>query len=163
MKKGIPFLLIVLFFSCSIDEIDSLLVGTWDANSFITSEPVDENGDGIKNIDLKKEMECVAMVVDFSSRGEFSIESTDAIYDFNYVDGKLVLEQKGCGVQHEKGNWNINASSTKLFLEFIIDGNDQANLVEVNIELTESLFIMKDLVFDEGENTITYTVEFARK
>jgi len=164
MNRRIAFFMVLVFFTgCSKDKIDSLITGKWEAVNFTTSVPVDENGDGIENTDLTKEMSCVSMHANFSSNGKFTLESTNVTYDITYVDGKVVLKPSGCGVQTEKGTWNMNETSTMLFLEFIIDGKDEPEPVDINIELSENRLVLKDLFYEETEETITYTIEFERE
>ena len=161
-KKVIISLALLVLLGCSKDKIDSVINGKWEAVSFTTSAPVDENMDGIKNTDLKKEMDCVTMKANFSSNGDFTLESTDVTYDITYVDGEVVLNPTGCGVQTEKGTWSVNESTTVLFLEFKVDGRDETTPVNVSIELSENRLVLKDLFYKEDLETITYTIEFKR-
>jgi hypothetical protein len=161
-KKVIISLALLVLLGCSKDKIDSYINGQWEAVSFTTSEPVDENMDGVKNTDLKLEMDCVTMNANFSSDGNFTLESTDVTYDITYVDGKVVLKPTGCGVQTEKGTWSVNESTTVLFLEFKVEGKDETTAVDVNIELSENRLVLKDLFYKEDTETITYTIEFKR-
>jgi hypothetical protein len=162
MKKVLFFVLLAIAFSCSKDEIDSPLVGHWEATSFTASEPIDDNGDGIKNTDLIKELECISMAIDFSSKGKVSIETTEVTYDFTSVDGNLVLTPKGCGPLTEKGTWNNNDASTQLFIDFIVEGSTETTSLTIDISVTENRLVLKDLIFEESPKRITYTVELKK-
>lgn len=154
-------IILLSVFACSKDEINSPLNGEWTAVSFITSEPVDENQDGVANTDLKLENDCVSMKADFTSRGRFSIVSSDAAYKVEIIDGKVVLIPDGCTSTSETGHWSLNENSTLLLLEFDIPGKDEPTLVEVKIELTDQRLVMKELPYNNG-GSITYTVEFEK-
>ena len=162
LKRTIIFILIILAVGCSKDKMDSLLVGNWEAITFTASIPVDENMDGIKNTDLKKEMDCVSMNVSFSANGKFILESTNVTYDISIVDGEVILSPNGCGVETERGTWDLNPSSTILYLEFMIEGKDKTTLLDVDIDLLENKLVLKDLFYDEDTEIVTYTVEFKR-
>ncbi len=162
-KTSILMLLTVFVIGCSKDKTESELTGNWEAVKFTTSIPVDENLDGIKNTDLKQEMDCVSMKANFSSNRKFTLESTDITYDITIVDGKVVLTPKGCGVQNENGTWAINDASTILMLDFIVAGKEETSSLDIAIELSKNKLILKDLFFKEEDSaTITYTVEFQR-
>ena len=162
LRKIILYFFLIFLIGCSKDEINSPINGKWEAFSFITSVPVDDNQDGVKNTDLKKEMECVAMEANFSSNGKFTLESTDITYDVAVVDGSVVLTPTGCGIQTENGNWSLNESSTILFLEFKVEGNPETTSVNVNIDLSENQLVFKDLLYKEKPELISYTIEFKR-
>lgn len=153
---------LLLVFACSKDEINSPLVGTWTGVSFTASEPVDENLDGVAHTDLKEEMDCVSMEAVFTSRGNFSLTSTDATYDVQVIDGKVVLVPTGCSRSTESGNWSLNELETLLTLSFEIAGKDEPTVVEIPIELSASRLVMKELLFSENP-LVTFTVEFIRK
>lgn len=155
-------MVLLLVFACSKDEFDSPLTGEWEGVSFIASEPVDENGDGEAHTDLLQEIECVSMKAEFTSHGRFSIISTDASYDVQIVNGEVVLIPNGCTGTTETGHWTLNDNSTVLSLEFDIPGKDEPTLVEINIELSATRLVMKDLLFSE-DPLITYSVEFEKK
>jgi len=152
---------LLFFFACSKDEINSPLTGEWMAVSFTTSEPVDENQDGVAHTDLKQENDCVSIEADFTTHGRFSIISSDAAYKIEIVDGKVVLIPDGCTSTTETGHWSLHEDSTLLFLEFDIPGKDEPTLVEVKIELTEQRMVMKELPYSE-DPLITYSVEFRK-
>lgn len=152
---------LLFFFACSKDEINSPLTGEWTAVSFTTSEPVDENQDGVAHTDLKQENACVSMEADFTTHGRFSITSGDAAYKVEIVDGKVVLIPDGCTSTTETGHWSLNENSALLFLEFDIPGKEEPTLVEVKIELTEKRLVMKELLYSENP-LITYSVEFRK-
>ncbi len=154
--------ILFLFFACSKDENDSPLVGKWNAVSFMASEAVDENGDGETNIDLSEEIDCVAMEASFTAAGRFSIISSDATYDVQIVDGKVVLVPTGCSSTTETGHWTTNESSTILYLEFDIAGKEDPYLMEIQIEVSNDWLVLKDLSYSD-DGSITYTVEFEKK
>ena len=156
------FFALVLLAACSDDELSSPIVGNWEGISFTASMPVDENGDGTAHINLKEEMDCVAMEAGFTARGNFSITSYEATYDIDIVDGEVILTPSGCSSIDESGHWTLNDASTILYLEFIVAGKDEAALVEVSVDLSDQQLIMKDLPFGD-DGSITYTVEFKRK
>jgi len=160
--KWLLALILLLFFSCSKDEINSPLNGKWKGMTYIASEPVDENGDGEAHADLTEEMDCVLIEAEFTSRGNFSLVSSDATYDVQVIDGKVVLVPTGCTSTSETGTWTINETSDVLYLEFEIAGKDEPYLMEVQIELSEQYFVMKDLPYND-DGSITYTVEFEKK
>lgn len=163
MSKRIIILILIMFaVSCSKDKSDSILVGEWEATTFTTSVPVDENMDGIKDTDLKKEMDCVSMKARFLSNGKFSLESTNVTYDISIINGEVVLTPKGCGVEVETGVWSINQSSTMLYLEFTVDGKNESTPLDISINLSDDKLVFKDLFYDEDTQIITYTVEFKR-
>lgn len=163
MKKAIFLILIIIAVSCSKDEIDSPLVGRWEAISFITSEPVDENMDGIKNSDLAKELDCIAMTIDFSASGKISIETNEVTYEITTVDGEVVVLPNGCGPITEHGTFSLNDASTKLFVDFIVEGSNETTPVTIDISLSDNQLILHDLIYEENPNTITYTVELKKK
>jgi len=149
--------------SCSKDSDNSLLTGKWVGVSFTTSVPVDENNDGTANTDLSLEMDCLSMEAEFTSRGNFSITSTDVTYEIEIVNGEVVLVPTGCGSYTETGNWNLDAASTLLSLEFEVAGNPQTTTVDVQVDFTDNTLIMKDLLYSEDSVRITYAVEFRKR
>jgi len=153
--------ILVLFFSCSKNDVDSPLVGTWQGLSYIASEPVDENGDGVAHADLSEEMNCVLIEADFTSEGNFSLTSSDATYDVQIVDGKVVLVPTGCTSTSETGSWTLNETSDVLHLAFEVAGKDEPYLMDIQIVLSEQQLIMNDLPYND-DGTITYTVEFQK-
>jgi len=155
--------LLIGIVGCSKDNDNSLLPGKWVSVSFTTSVPVDENADGTANTDLSLEMDCLSMEAEFTSRGNFSITSTDVTYEIEFVNGEVVLFPTGCGSYTEKGNWNIDAASTLLSLEFEVAGNPQTTAIDVQIDLTDNSLIMKDLLYSEDSVRITYAVEFRKR
>lgn len=162
-KRAIVYLLFLLIFGCSRDEIDSPINGKWEAISFTTSVPVDANMDGVKNTDLKKEMGCVSMEADFFSNGKFTLETTSVTYDISVVNGEVALKPSGCSSQKENGTWSTDDLYTQLFLEFIIAGKDETTPLTVEIELSENRLVMKDLFYKEIDGEIvTYTIVFER-
>ncbi len=163
--KNISRLLIIftvtLLAGCSKDS-EKPLVGNWTAVSFTTSLPVDENGDGIALTDLYDEIECVSMEASFTERGNFSIVSTDQTYEIEIVNGEVKLIPTGCGAYTEKGRWTLNAASTLLSLEFVVDGNPETTVVDVPVEISPERLVMKELLFSEDSVRITYSVEFLK-
>ena len=154
---------VIVLAGCSDDELSSPLVGDWEGISFITSAPVDENGDGTAHTDLNEEMDCVSMEASFHASGNFSITSYEATYDIDIVDGEVILTPKGCSSIDENGHWTLDDSNTALYLEFNVPGKDDPTLIEIEIELSDQRLLMKNLFFSEnGEEVITYTVEFRR-
>jgi len=154
--------ILLFLFACSKDEDDSPLVGKWDAVSFMASEAVDENGDGVTNIDLSEEIDCVAMEASFTAAGRFSIISSDATYDVQIVDGKVILVPTGCASTTETGHWTLNENSTILSLEFDIAGKEESYQMEIQIDLSNDWLVLKDLPYSD-DGSITYTVEFQKK
>lgn len=142
---------------------DSLIVGKWEATDFFTSVPVDENKDEIKNTNLKEEVECIAMEINFRSNGALSIESTNMTYDISFENGEVILKPKGCEGEIQNGKWSINENSTLLFIEFNSSTNENPDVSNIDIELTNKQLILKDMVYEEGENPITYSIKFKRK
>ncbi len=128
---------LVIIVSCSKEESETPLVGDWEAISFTTSEPVDENGDGTSHTDLYEEMDCVLMEASFTSRGNFTTTSFDANYDIDIVDGEVILTPTGCTPFDENGKWSLNDTETTLYLEFQVPGKDDPTLVEVQVEITD--------------------------
>lgn len=163
-RVKIFFLLATLaaMFSCSDDELNSPLTGTWEGVSFTASEAVDENQDGVAHTDLKEENDCVSMEAEFTSHGRFSITSSDISYDISIVNGEVVLTPKGCVSTTESGHWSLDANATMLILEFDIEGKDDPTVVNIQIELSDQNLVMKDLLYSE-DPPITYTVEFHKK
>lgn len=152
-----------ILLSCSKEEVSNdPLVGTWEATSFITSVPVDENGDGVKNTDLMEEVGCISMRCGFGINGSVSIESSHMTYEIDIVDGKVVMTPKGCEASTERGTWTVNDAYTQLAIDFVLDGSGALNSVSIDITLTESQLIMKDMVYEEGEEPVLYTIEFKR-
>ncbi len=163
LRKAALYILLIIVFGCSKDKIDSPINGKWEAISFTTSIPVDVNLDGTKNTDLKKEMSCVSMKANFSSRGNFTFESTSVTYDISVVNGEVILKPSGCGVQNENGTWKTDESLTQLFLEFIVEGNPEKTPLTVAIELSGDRLVMKDLYYKEvNSETVTYSIEFKK-
>jgi len=159
--KWLPAVILLLIFSCSKDEINSPLNGKWRGISYIASEPVDENMDGEAHADLSEEIDCVLIEAEFTSRGHFSLTSSDATYDVQIINGEVVLVPKGCTSTSENGSWTLNETSTVLYLEFDIPGKDEPYLMEVQIDLSEQHLVMKDLPYKD-DGSITYTVEFEK-
>lgn len=165
LKKVVRLLLfsmLVILASCSKDESETPLIGEWEGFSFITSEPVDENMDGTAHSDLFEEMDCVSIKASFTARGNFTVTSFEATYDIEVVDGEVILTPTGCSPVDETGKWNLNDIETILYLEFDVPGKDEPTLVDVQIELSEQILVMKGLPFSD-DGSITYTVEFKRK
>ncbi|WP_340111894.1 hypothetical protein [Maribellus mangrovi] len=165
LKKVLRLLLfstLVILVSCSKEESETLLVGDWEALSFITSEPVDENMDGTAHSDLSEEMDCVSMEASYTARGNFTITSYEATYDIEIVNGEVILTPTGCSPINETGKWSLNDAETILYLEFDVPGKDEPTLVDVQIELSEQILVMKGLPFSD-DGSITYTVELKRK
>ncbi|MEN8118286.1 MAG: hypothetical protein ABFS16_14970 [Bacteroidota bacterium] len=163
MKKLFYIFILIVLISCSENESDSPIVGSWEAISFVTSKPVDENEDGIKNTDLKKELDCIAMDIDFNAKGDINIETTQVKYDISVENGEVIVKPSGCGVENKNGTWDINKLNTKIYLEFIFDESQEPDRVTIDIELTEQQLVLKDMIYEEGDFPITYTVEFKRK
>lgn len=164
--KSLPKILLIALITlagCVKEDINSPLVGEWTGISFTTSVPVDVNQDGVANTDLMQEMNCVSMEAKFTGSGNFSIISTDETYDISFVDGKVVLTPTGCGSYTEIGNWSLNDASTQLSLEFTIAGKDEPTIVDVQIDLTDQILVMKDLFYDDDSLLITYSVEFRKQ
>lgn len=164
LKKAIRLLLFSFFVitvSCSKEESETPLTGDWEAISFTTSEPVDENGDGTSHTDLYEEMECVMMEASFTPRGNFTTTSFDATYDIDIVDGEVILTPTGCTPIDENGKWSLNDNETTLFLEFNVPGKDDPTLVEVQVEISAQRLVLKDLWFSD-DGSITYRVEFRK-
>lgn len=163
MKKILFFILLIIAVSCSKDEIDTPIVGRWEAISFITSEPVDENLDGNKNTDLSKELDCIAMTINFSASGKISIETNEVTYEITTVDGEVVVVPNGCSPITENGTFSLNDASTKLFIDFVVEGTNETTPVTIDISLSDNQLTLKDLIYEENPNTITYTVELKKK
>ncbi|WP_167611377.1 DUF5004 domain-containing protein [Maribellus sediminis] len=164
LKKAIRLLLFSVFVitaSCSKEESETPLAGDWEAISFTTSEPVDENGDGTSHTDLFEEMDCVMMEASFTSRGNFTTTSFDATYDIDIVDGEVILTPTGCTPIDENGKWSLNDTETTLFLEFNVPGKDDPTLVQVQVEISAQRLVLKDLWFSD-DGSITYRVEFRK-
>ncbi|HPF50697.1 MAG TPA: hypothetical protein PK335_03935 [Draconibacterium sp.] len=161
ISKHLLAAILVLFFSCSKDNMDSPLVGTWQGLSYIASEPVDENGDGEAHADLSEEMDCVLIEAEFTSQGNFLLTSSDATYDVQIIAGKVVLVPTGCTSTSENGSWTLNETSDVLHLQFEIAGNDEPYLMDIQIELSQQQLIMKDLPYND-DGSITYTVKFEK-
>ena len=159
--NGLMAVVLLLSFACSKDEINSPLIGKWTGISYIASEPVDENLDGEAHADLQEEIDCVLIEAEFTSRSRFSLTSSDASYDVQVIDGKVVLVPTGCTSTSENGSWTLNETSDVLTLEFVIPGKDEPFLMNVQIDLSEQHFVMKDLPYND-DGSITYTVEFEK-
>lgn len=162
ISKWLLALVLLFIFACSKDETNSPLNGKWTGISYIASEPVDENGDGEAHADLSEEIDCVLIEAEFASHGNFTLISSDATYDVQIIDGKVVLVPTGCTSTSETGTWTLNETSDILYLEFEIAGKDEPFLMEVQIDLSEQFFVMKDLPYND-DGSITYTVEFEKK
>lgn len=148
--------------ACS-DQNDLLLVGEWEGTRFTTSVPVDENLDGVKNTDLKLEMSCISMEAVFSSAGKFILHSTDPTYDVQVVNGQVVLTPTGCNLLTETGRWRLNEETLQLHLDFDAQGNNNRAALDVEIELSETLLVLKNLFYSDEDELITFSVEFRSK
>jgi hypothetical protein len=162
-KKTLLLLFIVfLITSCSKDEINSPLVGKWKGIEFTASVAVDENGDGVKNTDLKKELDCISMDLDFGGGGSVKIATTQVIYDVTVENGEVIITPKGCGEDIKRGTWEVNEAHTLLQFEFVFDASQEPDRVTVQMELTGNRLVLRNLIYADVEPPVFYTVELEK-
>ncbi len=149
MKKIQFILFLLIALSCSKDNAkdSKTIIGTWKSVSFTSNVPIDYNEDGIKNTDFTKEIQgCYEHTFYFLSNGSLKMETKEAPRaDFGkYVNVNV------CESHVLDGTWEINDSSTKLFIEFT-DGfyysasmNRLADPLSIDITLENDKLILAE-------------------
>ena len=166
MKYLMIVLCVVLFTTCKKDEskTEKSIIGTWKSTKVTTSVPIDINKDGIKNTDYLKEVKgCWEYTFDFLENGNLHLK-----IKYSPEDEYGNVDINECFPEDLIGTWEVNDSSTKLYIQFTEGFNYGSTMnifhdpINAGVSISDNQLFINEFP-DEIWDDWTYKIELTKE